>query len=76
VKGIEFHNINLSTAKPDERPAFVLDSVSGADFDFIKAPHADGALPLFQLKAVDKFSLHNCPDLESKNGSFTNLTRF
>jgi hypothetical protein len=76
VKGIEFHNINLAFATEDQRPAFVLDQVAGADFDFIKAQRADGGLPSFQLRAVEKFSLRNSPELEPKSGNFAEATRF
>lgn len=76
VKNIEFHNINLGFAADDQRPAFVLDQVEGADFDFIKVQKAEGGLPSFQLKDVKRFSLQNSPDLESKKGSFSEVTKF
>jgi hypothetical protein len=54
----------------------VLDQVEGADFDFIKVQKAEGGLPSFQLKDVKRFSLQNSPDLESKKGSFSEMTKF
>jgi polygalacturonase len=76
VKGIEFHNINLTFATEEQRPAFVLNEVAGADFDFIKAQQSTNGLPSFQLQAVEKFSLRNSPDLENKSGTFAEATRF
>ena len=66
VKGIQFDNIDIRTEKEDQRPAFVLDDVQGADFFRIKVPHADGA-PAFMLKKVNNFTVHMCsgvPDEE------------
>ncbi len=62
VKGIQFDNIEISAAKDDLRPAFVLDSVEDADFFRIKVPHAAGA-PVFALHYVSDFAVHMCSDV-------------
>jgi len=59
VKGIQFDNIDIRTDKDDQRPAFVLDQVEGADFFRIQTPHVAGA-PTFALHKVSDFSVHFC----------------
>lgn len=76
VKDIEFHNISLAFTTPDQRPAFALDDVTDADFNFIKTQLADGGLPSFQLHDVKDFSLANSPKLQPREGDFSEVTRF
>jgi hypothetical protein len=57
VKNIEMRNIEIRAAQPDQRPAFVLDSVTGADFSNIRADLAPG-VSAFALKDVEDFSVH------------------
>lgn len=52
VKNIELSDIEISAMTPDERPAFVLQDVEGADFFHIKTP--TGPAPIV---------LHNSSDL-------------
>ena len=59
VKGIQFDNIEIKTAKDDQRPAFVLDNVQNADFFRIRVPHAAGA-PVFALHNVEDMDVHMC----------------
>jgi len=59
VKGIQFDNIDIRTAKPDQRPAFVLDDVQDADFFRVKVPRIADA-PTFALHRVSDFSVHMC----------------
>lgn len=59
VKGIQFDNIVIKAAREDDRPAFVLDDVEGADFFRIKTPQTAGA-PVFALHNVDDLSVHMC----------------
>jgi hypothetical protein len=59
VKGIQFDNIEIRTAKEDMRPAFVLDSVQEADFFRIQTPQVAG-VPEFSLHNVSNFSVHMC----------------
>jgi len=56
VKGIELNNVEVSYAKEDLRPAFVLNEVKGADFQHLKAQRAADA-PTFVLKNVEDFSV-------------------
>jgi polygalacturonase len=66
VKGIQFDNIEIQTAKDDKRPAFVLDNVEGADFFRVKVPRV-ADVPAFSLRNVDGFAVHMCagvPDTE------------
>ena len=56
VKGIEMNSVEVSYAKEDLRPAFVLNDVKGADFLHIKAQRAADA-PAFVLKNVEDFSV-------------------
>jgi polygalacturonase len=59
VKGIQFDNIEIRTAKEDMRPAFVLDSVQDVDFFRIQTPQVPG-VPEFSLHNVSNFSAHMC----------------
>lgn len=56
VNGIEMHNVELSYIGEDQRPVFVIDSVSGVDFDRIKAQHAANR-PAYVLKNVTDFRI-------------------
>jgi hypothetical protein len=49
-------NIEVRTAQPDQRPAFVLDSVTGADFSNIRVDEPQG-VSQFSLKNVSDFSV-------------------
>jgi hypothetical protein len=62
VKGVSFRDVDVSFAKDDARPAFVLNEVSDADFDHIKAAHSAGT-PTFVLKNVNGFSIRNSPGI-------------
>jgi polygalacturonase len=59
VKGIQFDNITIRTAREDLRPAFVLDDVEEAEFFRIKTPHAPDA-PVFALHNVSGLSIARC----------------
>lgn len=66
VKNIEFDHVSVDYIKPDQRPAFVLNDVQGADFSNIKAQHAPG-VATFVLNDVENFSAHRCesvPDVQ------------
>jgi polygalacturonase len=60
VKGIQFDNIEIKNMKEDERPAFILEDVEGADFFRVKVPHASD-VPTFSLNNVTGFDVHMCP---------------
>ena len=64
VKGIEMDNVEVSYMKKDERPAFLLSDVRGADFHRVSALHAPD-VPTFLLKDVEDISVqrsHPLPD--------------
>jgi polygalacturonase len=59
VMGIQFDNIDIKAEKEDQRPAFVLDDVQGADFFRIQGSRTAGA-PVFALHDVSDFDVHMC----------------
>ena len=59
VKGIQFDNVEIQAARPDGRPAFVLDDVENAAFFRIQAPHAPDQ-PVFDLRSVSDLAIHMC----------------
>ena len=56
ARNIHMSNIEIVHAQDDERPAFVLDDVTGADFFRVRAQR-DSAAPTFALKQVKDFSV-------------------
>ncbi|HLK48074.1 MAG TPA: glycoside hydrolase family 28 protein [Bryobacteraceae bacterium] len=54
VKGIELNDLEIGYLKQDLRPPFQLQDVDGADFNNLKAQHADQE-PTFVLKDVRRF---------------------
>ncbi|MGA7241502.1 MAG: glycosyl hydrolase family 28-related protein [Bryobacteraceae bacterium] len=63
AKGIELNNVAVAYIKEDHRPAFVLDSVDGVEFENGKAAKADGAKALIMLN-VKNVSANHCAGLE------------
>ncbi|MDP4228573.1 MAG: glycoside hydrolase family 28 protein, partial [Bacteroidota bacterium] len=63
VKGIEMSNVEVSYMNDEQRPAYVLNDVKGADFSNIKAQHAANS-PVFILKNVENFNTHQCKSLK------------
>jgi len=66
--GIELNNVDVGFMKEDRRPAFVLDSVNGVDFQHVKAQKAAG-IPAFVLQNVEDFSVYRSgvPDAHIEN---------
>jgi hypothetical protein len=62
AKGIKMSDIEVSFLKEDIRPPFMLNDVKGADFRAISAQHAPD-VPIFVLKKVEDFKLHQCQGL-------------
>ncbi len=62
AKGIELNNVEVRFMQEDRRPAFVLDDVSGADFQHVKAQKAAG-VPTIVLKNVKDFTARGCTPL-------------
>jgi tRNA pseudouridine-54 N-methylase len=56
-------NIEVSYMNDEQRPAFFLNEVKGADFSNIKAQHSANS-PVFVLKNVENFSTHQCKSLQ------------
>ena len=57
VKGIRLHDVEVSVAKDDARPPFVLEDVRGAAFNDVRAQRPAGSL-MFVLRGVEHFSAH------------------
>ena len=55
VKGIQFDNVDLAFEQDEQRPAFVLDEVSDAQFYFLKAQRVDSGARTFLLRNVTGF---------------------
>jgi polygalacturonase len=51
AKNIELNDVEVGYMRPDTRPAFVFDTVSGIDFENVKAPKTAG-VPTFVMKNV------------------------
>jgi polygalacturonase len=62
AKGIELNNVEVRFMQEDRRPAFVLDDVSGADFQHVKAQKA-ADVPTIVLKNVKDFTARDCTPL-------------
>jgi hypothetical protein len=60
ARGIELNNVEVGFMKEDGRPAFVLDSVKGVDFQHVKAQKGSGT-PGFVLIHVEDFTVHGSP---------------
>jgi polygalacturonase len=59
VKNIAVSNVEISQLSGDQRPAFVLHDVQGADFFRVRTPRTKNA-PVFALHDVDDFSAYRC----------------
>ena len=55
AENVTIERLDVSFAKPDERPAVMLMDVAGIEFDRMKAQRAPG-VPLFVLRGVKDFS--------------------
>jgi polygalacturonase len=62
VDNIELTDVEVSSAAPDARPAFVLDSVTNADMFRIKLPK-DNHAPEFRLHNVAEFRIFGSPKI-------------
>jgi hypothetical protein len=58
VKDLKMNDVEVSYMKEDLRPAFVVDHVTGADFQHIKVQKAANT-PAFVLNEVKDFNLYN-----------------
>jgi polygalacturonase len=66
VKDINLNNIEVSYLKEDLRPAFILDNVTGADFQHVRAQKAEGAstIILNQVKDFNLFNSNQLPNIK------------
>ena len=62
VKGIEMTNVQVSYLKDDVRPPFVLEDVTGSEFNHVKADHMPGTA-IFSLKDVKDFNTYRVRSL-------------
>jgi polygalacturonase len=62
VTGLDMHDLHLGYLSDDQRPAFVLEDVTGAEFRSVKAEHAAGT-PVFDLRQVRGFSARDVRDV-------------
>jgi len=65
VTDVELRHVQLDYAKPEARPAFVLDDVRDAYFDHLNADRGTDGAALFDLRHVTDFSVtasRNLPD--------------
>ena len=58
AKNVEMRNIEIRAEQADQRPAFILDSVAGADFSNIRVDEPQG-VSAFSLKNVSDFSVRS-----------------
>ncbi len=66
VKNFDVSHVEFRTTKDDLRATVQLDDVIEVAFDAVKFPHAAG-VPVFVLKNVDGFAIHNSPGLPETN---------
>jgi len=62
VNNLSMDGINVSCAKDDPRPPFVIENVAGASFDNIKAQHGSD-VPVFMLRDVENFTATRVRDV-------------
>jgi polygalacturonase len=65
VNNIELTNVEIASASPDARPAFVLDTVTDADFFRLKLPN-DSHQPAFRLRKISNFRIFGSPKIQDK----------
>ncbi|GAA4104222.1 rhamnogalacturonidase [Mucilaginibacter panaciglaebae] len=69
VKDLKMSDVEVNFLKDDQRPAFALDNVDGADFEHVRAQKVDGA-STFMLNTVKNFKVFNSglvPDTKISN---------
>jgi len=57
VKGLDVNNVEMGLMKDDLRPAFILDHVKSAEFNFLKVPRVQD-VSTFVLKHVEDFTVY------------------
>ncbi len=59
ARGVEFSHVKIGCARPDARPAFVLDDVQDIRFDHLDVQRGANAAPVFDLRDVTDFSVES-----------------
>jgi len=72
VNGLKVNDVEVSTIDADFRPPFILDHVTGADFQHVKAQVAVST-PAFVLNEVKDFNIYN--SLPVPNTKLDNVTK-
>jgi polygalacturonase len=62
AKGVELSDVDVRFLQEDRRPAFVLDQVSGIDFEHVKAQKAAGVSTIV-MKNVEDFLARGCTEI-------------
>ena len=62
ARNVEFSNIEIATAKPDERPAFWMNDVEGVDIFRVKAGRNTAAYSLHDVKDFRSFGSRDFSD--------------
>jgi polygalacturonase len=75
VNNIELTNVEIAYAAPDARPAFVLDTVTDADFFRMKIT-SDNHKPAFRLHKVNNFRVFGSPKIKDKEVAATESEEF
>jgi polygalacturonase len=75
VKNVELTDVEIASAAPDLRPAFVLEDVHEADFFRIKVPK-DSHGPIFRLKEVSDFRVFGSSRIRDKSVDSTHSEEF
>ncbi|MCL6463714.1 MAG: right-handed parallel beta-helix repeat-containing protein, partial [Acidobacterium ailaaui] len=75
VKNVELTDVEIASAAPDLRPAFVLEDVHEADFFRIKVPK-DSHGPIFRLKEVSDFRIFGSSRIRDKSVDSTHSEEF
>ena len=60
VENVRFHNIDVSLAKKDTRPAFVFDNVRGLDLTGILGELCESADTLIKMNNIQNGLIHSC----------------
>ena len=66
VKNLELSHIEIATERPDDRPAFALVDVAGADFFRVRVPRTASS-PAFHLEQVSDFRVFGSQFLPDVN---------
>ena len=75
VKNIELNHVELKLENNDSRPAIVLDDVTGASFNDVKADKR-GANISYSLRNVQDVNINHCKSIKDKKIKASSLSEF